>query len=138
MRLIDADAYKAEMKQRQDACAEWRDEAKACCDTELYVRADGALATFVEAKVTLDKMPTVDAVPVVRCRECVHRDKRYEWHGDYNCRLHHEPKSLDFFCSDGERKSDLSLGTDNRCVCCGEIVPEGAQVCPTCIREAET
>ena len=79
-----------------------------------------------------------DADPVVRCADCVHRDTRYEWHGDYNCRLHHEPKSLDFFCSDGERKPDLSLGTDNRCVCCGEIIPEGAQVCPTCIREAET
>lgn len=68
MRLIDADAYKAEMKQRQDACAEWRDEAKACCDTELFVRADGALSAFIEAKLTLDKMPTIDAVPVVHGR----------------------------------------------------------------------
>ena len=24
----------------------------------------------------------------------------------------------------------------NRCVCCGEIIPEGRQVCPKCEREA--
>lgn len=24
----------------------------------------------------------------------------------------------------------------NRCVCCGEIIPEGRQVCPTCEKEA--
>lgn len=60
----------------------------------------------VNSLVAIAYAPTIDAVPVVRCRECVHRDKRYEWHGDYNCRLHHEPKSLDFFCSDGERREE--------------------------------
>lgn len=32
----------------------------------------------------------------------------------------------------------ISLGTDNsdRCVCCGEPVPEGRMVCPTCERRA--
>ena len=24
---------------------------------------------------------------------------------------------------------------DNRCVCCGAIIPEGTQVCPTCARK---
>lgn len=34
--------------------------------------------------------------------------------------------------------TDLSLGTDNsdRCVCCGEIIPEGRMVCPVCERRA--
>ena len=50
--------------------------------------------------------PTIDAVPVIRCADCVHRDTRYEWHGDYNCRLHHEPKSLGFYCADGKRRED--------------------------------
>lgn len=22
--------------------------------------------------------------------------------------------------------------TENRCICCGEIIPEGRQVCPSC------
>jgi uncharacterized OB-fold protein len=35
---------------------------------------------------------------------------------------------------------DADVGTnkaesyDNRCVCCGEIIPEGRQVCPNCER----
>lgn len=27
---------------------------------------------------------------------------------------------------------------ENRCVCCGEIIPEGRQVCEKCMRTAET
>ena len=26
---------------------------------------------------------------------------------------------------------------DNKCVCCGAIIPEGIQVCPSCSRKAE-
>lgn len=115
MRLIDADAYKAEMKQRQDACAECRDEAKACCDTELFVRADGALSVFIEAKLTLDKMPTIDAVPVVRCRECIYNRK-----GEYpdvavDCEKDHDFArwlSPDFYCADGERKAGDNVRSD--------------------------
>lgn len=60
-RLIDADAYKAEMKKRQDACAEWRDDIKSGggYGTELYHRADSFLGAMCEAKLTLDKMPTI-------------------------------------------------------------------------------
>lgn len=25
----------------------------------------------------------------------------------------------------------------NRCVCCGEIIPEGRQVCPNCVAKVE-
>lgn len=60
-RLIDADAYRAEMKKRQDACAEWRDDIKdgGGYGTELYYRADSFLGAMCEAKLTLDKMPTI-------------------------------------------------------------------------------
>lgn len=61
MRLIDADAYSAEMKQRQEACKEWFFRVE---DRELENRAIGTLNAFIEAKLTLDSMPTVDAVPV--------------------------------------------------------------------------
>lgn len=27
---------------------------------------------------------------------------------------------------------------DNRCVCCGVIIPEGLQVCPACVAKAHT
>ena len=26
---------------------------------------------------------------------------------------------------------------DNRCVCCGRVIPEGRQVCPICEKNAE-
>lgn len=29
------------------------------------------------------------------------------------------------------------VASDNRCVCCGEIIPEGRQVCPNCEKSAE-
>ena len=74
--------------------------------------------------------PTIDAVHVVRCGECKHYNAGFE------CLIEgygiERPK--DWFCADGERRED----NVNRCVCCGAIVPEGTQVCPTCIRKAET
>ena len=41
----------------------------------------------------LKKMPTVDAVEVVRCRNCRHRHTRVSCAG----------RPMDFFCADGER-----------------------------------
>ena len=60
-RLIDADAFAAEMEKRQDACAEWRDDIKngGGYGTELYYRADSFLGAMCEVKLTLDKMPTI-------------------------------------------------------------------------------
>ena len=42
----------------------------------------------------IQAFPTVDAVPVVRCKDCKHREK---------CNT----MSDDSFCSDGERMADL-------------------------------
>lgn len=56
MRLIDADELEKEMKSRQDACAEWRDTA----NDDDKIRADAVLSAFIEFKLTLDKMPTIE------------------------------------------------------------------------------
>lgn len=55
MRLIDADAYSAEMKDRQDAAWKWRNEAIAEEDEVKLARAEGAYTAFTEAKLTMDK-----------------------------------------------------------------------------------
>lgn len=55
MRMIDADAYSAEMKDRQDAAWKWRNEAIAEEDEVKLARAEGAYAAFTEAKLTMDK-----------------------------------------------------------------------------------
>ncbi len=55
MRLIDADAYSAEMKERQEAAWKWRNEAIAEEDEVKLARAEGAFTAFTEAKLTMDK-----------------------------------------------------------------------------------
>ena len=55
---------------------------------------------FIDAAI-LKAIPTIDAVPVVRCRECIHRDGTP---GQPNilCGQMHD----DDFCSYGQRKED--------------------------------
>jgi len=55
MRLADADAYSAEMKERQEAAWKWRNEAIAEEDELKLARAEGAFTAFTEAKLTMDK-----------------------------------------------------------------------------------
>ena len=53
----------------------------------------------------IDHIPTVDAVPVVRCREC-----KYRYVDGDNVRFnlcllnHNKVQSDDWYCADGERK----------------------------------
>ena len=86
MRLIDADAL--------------MDEANS----------DGAYG-YLDAK-QISEAPTVDAVPVVRCRECKHYDTA-DFDGNIlcGCTLHSAMLDItpDSFCSYGERKE----GADN-------------------------
>lgn len=48
----------------------------------------------------IDMMPTMDAVPVVRCKDC----KWYEFDRKMHCGLPHGVRSKDDYCSDAERK----------------------------------
>ena len=52
--------------------------------------------------------PTIDAVPVVRCREFIHRKKYQddEQQGDTICTLEWKMKKLDWYCADGQRRED--------------------------------
>jgi len=56
-------------------------------------------------KYLIDKMPTVDAVPVVRCKDCKH----YVWDefdGCYVCLSISRFVKPDFWCAHGERRSN--------------------------------
>ena len=76
MRLIDADAL-----------------FKAFEKTAWYNNADRDEI----AEEILLQMPTVDAVEVIRCKDCIHR---HVWH---SC----QGKRKDDFCSYGERKNNV-------------------------------
>lgn len=85
MRLIDADALKNVVKWLND------------CSTL------GILAA-------IDKLPTVDAVEVVRCEDCKYL---YTEYADFPCSGEYDgmcgsgyPKHFSDFCSDGKRRSE--------------------------------
>ena len=55
----------------------------------------------------LSEMPTVDAVPVVRCGECIHRYVDGENVRFNVCELNHNKvQADDWYCADGERRTD--------------------------------
>ena len=61
----------------------------------------------IYAKYMLDRMPTIDAVSVVRCRECKHCDPE-----NHHCNHHMGTaaplrRKPDDFCSYGERKDEV-------------------------------
>lgn len=102
MRLIDADELRA-----------WLVKAGRF----LKLQDDKRTASHSIGKIIdhVDKTPAVDAVPVIRCRDCIHRlGDEYPM-----CMLHTEPCSnargykgeavcveMDDFCSFGQRKEE--------------------------------
>ena len=85
MRLIDADAWEAFFYEHMD---------------------DKHMAA---AKNALDEMPTVDAVPVVRCKDCKYSE--YWYKDKRRCFLWYEAGIDTFedgFCSYGGRRTDAT------------------------------
>lgn len=87
MRLIDADALNNELIERQYSA-----------------QSMGVLHSgYPHMMAIVSKQPTVDAVPVVRCKDCV-------WFGKAGCAIlivddSDKPREYDF-CSYGERKDN--------------------------------
>ena len=80
MRLIDADALKTKAI---------RCETFKLYDAPVFLKAVGTKE--------IDKAPTVDAVPVVRCKDCKYFKTRL---------CENEDNHDDWFCADGERKEN--------------------------------
>ena len=56
----------------------------------------------------IESQPAIDAVPVIRCKECVFCSV-YETNGSYHCRSHngmHREVMPDEFCSYGEGETE--------------------------------
>jgi len=52
----------------------------------------------------VDEQPTVDAVPVVRCGKCKHREEKHFW-----CeKVQDFISNPEWFCADGERKKETN------------------------------
>ena len=88
MRIIDADALKKHY-------AWWEDERQKLFDS------------------IVDQQPTVDAVPVIRCKDCKYAMKQYitnlpwltQW--EYSCRYYNTHSVMgDDWCSRAEREEE--------------------------------
>ena len=93
-RLIDADAL-----MRKCSCK------RNCSDCDFYTDGDSWCKGEVFG-ITIMQMPTIDAVPVVRCKDCKHWHKDtvfcgYMSYGEASERVNWY---ADDFCSYGERK----------------------------------
>ena len=99
MRLIDGDALIEKFNEKVDM-------AECLIDARTAER----FATFCALADAVEEMPTVDAVEVVRCRECKHCDPE-NYHCDHPmgtaAPLKRKP---DDFCSYGERKEGADKG----------------------------
>ena len=87
MRLIDADVLISEFRKEMDK----------------------SIFEGRSVREVIDDTPTVDAVPVVRCKDCVYRvivrDPLMGTMDCYGCKVMRYNED-DWFCSFGERKDD--------------------------------
>lgn len=85
MRLIDADALIADIRE----------------NSESYFADDFA-------HEWVDRQPTIDAVPVVRCRECQLWDSNWDDGEEHNCKADVCCHPGWWFCPWGQRREDVS------------------------------
>ena len=97
MRLIDAD------------------QAASIGNLDQYSDLAAALGDVQTVRDILSDAPTIDAVPVVRCRECAHYKICDEWKNGKRmlCEIHHhsylDHDGDNHFCSWGQRKIETVL-----------------------------
>lgn len=91
MRLIDADKLLKTID--KTVCR--------ACDCHFGVVC--ATCKMDDAVNLIDQAETVDAVPVVRCRECRYCEKSYR---GLHCDIVGDNLLPDFYCACGERKED--------------------------------
>lgn len=68
-----------------------------------YRREKGTIMDAVKMLSNPKYTPTVDAVPVVRCKDCVYNENGTCTHSECFDDTKYRP---DYFCADGERRSD--------------------------------
>lgn len=103
-RLIDADVVPKLFEKK------YVETEKRIFDGEAYL--DTLAEGFTEADDVILSMPTVDAVPVVRCRECGYWNHREDGYGDcshprFHLEGHPDPTmTANDFCSAGKRRDE--------------------------------
>lgn len=104
MRLIDADAFDRDLASHEFSAAlnEAADKDGPFKDMPMYYSAQSFRDTMMYR-------PTIDAVPVVRCKDCIYWDKGHteECDNSDSVCFHNGWCKSDWFCANGEwRNSD--------------------------------
>ncbi len=98
MRLIDIDAFRKDLG-LAERCEDCERDARECQYEQIYTRMDFC--------GWLDDAEIIDAVQVVRCKDCQYAGEPiYEVENDYWCSKHGIYVYENDFCSYGERKAD--------------------------------
>ena len=107
MRLIDADNYAADIEKQQEEIMELLDTV----DDNIVVGTEpdrwvGVLITLERAKELLLEQSTIDAVPVIRCKDCKYNNDTILNHGKNHPRCCFTDYVLteNDFCSRGEKR----------------------------------
>ena len=96
MRLIDGDALIEKFNEKEDM-------AECLVDARTAER----FATFCALADAVEEMPTVDAVPVVRCKDCKYLvNATVNSNGFLICHITDMEIAPDDFCSYGECRED--------------------------------
>lgn len=91
------------------------DRAASIENLDQYSDLAAALGDVQTVRDILSDAPTIDAVPVVRCRECAHYKICDEWESGNRmlCEIHHhsylDHDGDNHFCSWGQRKIEPVL-----------------------------
>ena len=111
-----------------------------------YINRDDAMRIVLRqtgqaAVAAIQDLPAIDAVPVVRCRECKHLEAFKNGVNGW-CNQHGVPQSSFWYCADGERGeweeryiADANPLFRRRFYCsrCGEWTTHGkTRYCPNC------
>ena len=100
MRLIDADKLKLILNKKIDAALK---QTENCLGEIECHRFEAAIMAFKDCILSVNAQPTVDAVPVVRCEDCLHNSLNRKC-GNAYCNLEIGLYQLDDYCSRGERR----------------------------------
>lgn len=88
MRLIEADALKKAFRTNEGADV-----------------LGHSVRKLLKTDAIIDAMPTIDAVEVVRCKDCKHRDPENNHCDHVSGTMIYFPRKPDDFCSYGERRN---------------------------------
>ncbi len=80
-------------------------DRQAAIDDAYAVIVDDAVYDVVQVE-TLEALPSVDAVEIIRCKDCKHYEEINQPYPQLFCRKHSIDTLDDDYCSYGERKDD--------------------------------